>query len=99
MIHLLEVGPTLTVADLKKLSRKYAMTGGYELSVPHGLSKQALVAIATTFGPELELFESKNSAYYASNAFRILSLILEHPLADEEVRSFVTKFLTDREKE
>ena len=79
MIHLIEVSPEITPDKLKKLSRRYAMTGGFEISIKEGISSEELYEIVDIYLPEL-------SDIPTSNANRILSLIYTHPLVDNGVR-------------
>lgn len=100
MIHLLEIDPSLSLQEVKKLSRRYAMTGGYELSLAKGLTVADLLELVRLFGPELRLYQSADSQYVASNAFRIISLVRNHPCADIEVEKLAVSYLlsedTDR---
>ena len=76
MIHLLEVSPDLSTAELKKLARKYAMTGGYEISIKPNLTIDELTELVERYSQELESFDKGTSNWRSSNAYRILSLIM-----------------------
>ena len=93
MIHLLEVHPAMSLAELKKLSRRYAMTGGYELSIKDGLEASDLEALIELMAPEVKCFQKLNSEMRSSNAYRILQLVLEHPCVDTVMVKQVEKLL------
>jgi hypothetical protein len=98
MIHLLEVSPTISPQQLKKLSRKYAMTGGFELALKQDLSATELELMSKIYIQEL-LENKKNSPQYSdskcksSNAFRILKLIIDHVNVSEESKLDIAKAL------
>ena len=93
MIHLLEIDPDLEVAQLKKLSRRYAMTGGYEITLKQGLTTEDISVIARRFIPELDTSARGSSAYKTSNAYRILSLILQMEDLDIALKEEVAQYL------
>ena len=76
-IHNLEIGPDVTPTVLKKLSRRYAMTGGYELSLRPGMSSVELGSLADTFMAELSEYSPQDMRYKTCNAYRILRLLGE----------------------
>jgi hypothetical protein len=94
MIHLLEVHPELSLKELKKLSRRYAMTGGYELVLRPGLNKKDLNTLLTLYRPELKSYQSATSKFKSSNAFRILLLVKKHPCADTELIDIIDSLLS-----
>jgi len=87
MIHLLEVGPELTVKDLNKLSRRYAMTGGYELALISNLKVEELIKLIEQHLPLLKNYQQFTSAYFGSNSYRILALVYSHPRADNSIKA------------
>lgn len=77
MIHTLEITPELDVKQVKKLSRRYAMTGGYQLKIKDDLNTKELDLIAERFLVELREYPFQTSEYRACNAYRILRMVLE----------------------
>lgn len=78
MIHSLEIDKSTTPKGLKKLARRYAMTGGYELKLSPELSLKDVERLAQAFLEELTSYsEFRGSARFkASNPYRVLLLIL-----------------------
>lgn len=99
MIHLLEVYPELSLKELKKLSRRYAMTGGYELALRPGLNKKDLNVLLSLYSPELKSFQPTTTRFKSSNAFRILQLVKKHPCADTELIDIIDSLLTPDAKQ
>lgn len=93
MIHLLEIGPEITEKQLSKLSRRYAMTGGYELCLAEKLTSEDLGLIIERFIPPLEAYERSEARYRSSNAYRILNLVFNHPELTEEQRQTLSSLI------
>ena len=97
MIHILEISPKLEIEQLKKLSRRYAMTGGYELSLEQGLSADDLELLFERYSVELKKYTPGTSAWYSNNAFRVLDLLRSDLKTSEKVRDKVNEFLNQYE--
>ena len=95
MIHLLSVGPELTLKQLSKLSRRYAMTGGYELSLEEGLSTEDLSVLIERYIPVLEEYDKEEARYHSSNAYRILNLVSKHPQLSESQEAQLSSYLLE----
>ncbi len=93
MIHLLEVHPGLSVAEVAKLARRYAMTGGYELALDSKLSAPGLVELAQIWQTELVNMAGTNAEKRTSNAYRILCLIKNDVRADEATIQELSRIL------
>ena len=79
MIHLLEVGPDIELTVLKKLSRKLAMTGGYEIALRSDLVVDDLRELIDQHLPELKKYPSGTAEYCSNNSYRVLELVAAHP--------------------
>ncbi len=86
MVHLLEISPELSVAQVKKLALRLAMTGGYELTLKADLSTAELRELALRYIEVLKEYQADNSEKRASNAYRILTLIQRHELTDTDTK-------------
>lgn len=89
MIHLLTINPELTVKEVQKLSRRYAMTGGYELALEENLTAADLKCLFERYLPVLQEYDPQSSRYFSSNAYRILSLVHRHSELPEEIRNML----------
>jgi len=96
MIHLLEVDPSLTPAALNKLARRFAMTGGVELTLRPGLSADDLRSLVDIYLPQIEKFHGRNSEIRSSHAYRILTMVKEHPCVQKAARDVVESFLKNK---
>ncbi len=85
MIHLLEVGPELDLKSLKKLSRKYAMTGGYELALRQDLTPEQALELYELHLKALSDYSTESSTYFTNNSYRILILLSTAELLPEEL--------------
>lgn len=74
MIHLLEVHPDSEIEQLKKLGRKLAMTGGYEVALKEGFHKTDWSGLRNNLLREREKYSS-DSEWCSSIAGRIINLI------------------------
>ena len=97
MIHLLEVSPKLTVKELKKLARRYAMTGGYELALAKNLTVSDLRSLFSIYQEELLAYSDNNTERRSSNAYRILKLVSESDLIDTNLRDQIDRVLRSNE--
>ena len=93
MIHLLEVGPEHSPAEVKKLLRRYAMTGGVELSLKPNLDAAQLETIVQNFTAELAEQPLGSAERRASSAYRILELACKNPLLLEPSRASIDSLL------
>ena len=93
MIHLLEVGPELSQAQLRKLSRRYAMTGGYELALKSDLTVPELGELVDKYIPELGAYSPDSALRRSNNAYRILKLVVEYPGTPADLRERVEPLL------
>jgi hypothetical protein len=93
MIHELIVDAELSCKELKKLSRRLAMTGGYELILKEGMSQGELEAIAEIHLAELTGYTPGESRYRSNNSFRILNLLLAHKELPDALRKRVVELL------
>lgn len=87
MIHTLEISPEMSLKEIKKLARRYAMTGGYEVLLAEGLKTVDLFKLFETHAEELKLYSPKSSTYRSNNSYRVLALIKKHPLVTRELIS------------
>lgn len=87
MIHLLEIGPELDLKKIKKLARRYAMTGGYEVALRDGLSADELLQLIDLHLPEALQLDPNDLRFQASNAYRVLKLVRAHPDLSSEAAS------------
>ena len=92
-IHLLEVKPDMSLRELKKLSRRYAMTGGYELSLPSDLQLADIEKMQALYLPELSEYPSGSAARRSCNAYRILQLLSEHENCPQSLRGSIEQEL------
>lgn len=76
-IHIIEVGIDTPPAVLKRLARRYAMTGGYELSLRADLEEKQLIELVQLYLPELESYAKQDLRYKSNNAYRVLKLLKE----------------------
>lgn len=76
-IHILEVGPETPPVVLKRLARRFAMTGGYELSLQSGLSEKQLIELVELYLPEAQSYPRQDLRYKSNNAYRVLKLLKE----------------------
>jgi len=93
MIHILEVSPKHSVSEVTKLTRRYAMTGGVELALPREVSVEELSDLANIWIPELENMPGSVGEKRTTNAYRILELVKESPLATRETRGVINNIL------
>ena len=95
MIHLLEITSELTPPQLRKLARRYAMTGGYEMSIAKGVDKGGLVKIFEMYKSEIPAVseEMRDSHYRSSNSYRVLRLVCEHEQAPSDLKIEIEKLL------
>lgn len=75
MIHLLEISPELSPAQVKKISRRYAMTGGYELVLQPGLTSIELERLVDLYLPIALEYDRSDARFRSNNAYRILKLV------------------------
>lgn len=75
MIHLLKIGPASTIQEIKKLARRYAMTGGYEVELEDDLSQVQLLELRRVYEAELDLIELAKKK--TSIAGRVIGLLQE----------------------
>lgn len=87
------VSPEISIKELKKLSRRYAMTGGYEVALKPDLSERDLERLVEMHVPELAAYNKNSSRYRTNNSYRILSLINESPAAGEKLRERLASVL------
>jgi hypothetical protein len=93
MIHLLEISPEISVQTTKKLARRYAMTGGYEICLKNDLTTQQLADLVQLYKLEIKSFSKINSHIKNSLAFRILKLVSLHSLTDRAIREELRSLL------
>ena len=93
MIHLLEIGPEHSPAEVKKLLRRYAMTGGVELSLKPDLDEAQLETIVQNFTAELEKQPLGSAERRASSAYRILELACRNPRLMAPTRASIDSLL------
>ncbi len=74
-ITVLEVGPEHTLPALKKLVRRYAMTGGVEIALRQDLVGHELDILVDRFLPELEKERGQGARFFACTAYRVLALV------------------------
>ena len=85
MIKALEIDCSIDPPRLKKLARRYAMTGGFELVLKEGLSADELEQISNTFIAEVRSSDLSPARRRTANAYRVLDLIRSHPLVRPEL--------------
>ena len=95
MIHLLEVSPEITVQELKKMARRFAMTGGYELALKNGLSSHELKNLSEIHILDLKNYKKGTSTYRSNNSYRILKLILSHPKTAHDTQEKISSLISD----
>lgn len=95
MIHLLQVSPKLSLKELKKLSRRYAMTGGFEIGLDPEITQEQLKELAEIHLPELQNYSKASATYRSNNSYRILALIQSHPLVQSEVHDMIKEIISD----
>jgi len=83
MIHLLEVSADLAPAQLKKLARRYAMTGGFEINLKEDLTEPDLDRLIELYLPELEKYQGTSAERMNSIAASVLRLVQQHSLLSE----------------
>ena len=93
MIHLLEVTSDMTPPQLKKLSRRYAMTGGYEIALKGNQSQSDLEKLVEIYGPELANYSRSDARFRTNNAYRILYLIYNVDCASSELKDKISIIL------
>ncbi len=93
MIHLLEVGPEIAPGQLKKLSRRLAMTGGYEITLRKDLELNDLRELIDLHLPELSQYPSGTAEYCSNNSYRILELLLDCPELSVQERERVREYV------
>lgn len=93
MIHLLEVGPEIEPGQLKKLSRRLAMTGGYEITLRQDLEVNDLRELIDLHLPELAQYPSGTAEYCSNNSYRILELLLDCPELSVQERERVREYV------
>ncbi len=93
MIHILEVSPRHSVAEIMKLTRRFAMTGGVELALPREVSIEELANLANLWIPELSSQPGSAHEHRTSNAYRILELIKESPTTSEDTRQAIQSLI------
>lgn len=98
MIHLIEVTAETTPEGLKKLSRKKAMTGGFELQLARHLSGEQLRELVERFSGVLAEYRMGTSEFRSSNAYRVLAQAIGHPEASAELRFFISEQLQLRDE-
>lgn len=94
MIHILEVSPKHSVAEVMKLTRRFAMTGGVELALPREASVEELAELANLWIPELTGVPGNNHEKRTSNAYRILELIKDSPITAEDTRASINSIIS-----
>ncbi len=65
----------MTPEETAKLSRRHAMTGGYEIALKEDLKSDDLVKIFDIWSSELKNYTKRDSELFSSNVWRILKLI------------------------
>jgi hypothetical protein len=83
----------MTVKELKKLSRRLAMTGGYEVELASGLNVEDLQQLVEIHLPELESYEKGTTKYRSNNSYRVLNLVSSHPSVSIELSEIIQKIL------
>ncbi|MCB0338899.1 MAG: hypothetical protein KDD53_04805 [Bdellovibrionales bacterium] len=96
MIETLKIDSEMTPTRLKKLARKLAMTGGYELEIDNSLSKAQITCLAERFLIEAlsKSYAKKYKFHTASNAERILELLLQNPITPSSVVAKIKQTLS-----
>jgi hypothetical protein len=95
MIHILEVSPAMTPAALRKLARKYAMTGGVEIVLQQNLGLADMERLFEIHAPEVERYPRGTALRRSNNGARILMLVREESAASPELRSRIEALLAD----
>lgn len=90
-IHLLELVPGQSAAEARKLQRRYAMTGGVEISLKSDLTAKDLKEIAQVYLSEIQKFVPGTSEYRSNLAARALTLLLNHPRIAPEDKARILK--------
>lgn len=93
MIHLLEITSEIAPPELKKLSRKLSMTGGYELALKPGQTSSQLERIVEVYKEELPESERGKYVFRTSNAYQILNLVFQEKEASEGLKSEIKTIL------
>ena len=79
--------------ETRKLARKLAMTGGYEVKLDAQLQLEELGILVDKWSPELENYERGSKAFASSIAARVLKEICSHPTASSELIDKVTSLI------
>jgi len=90
-IKRLEVGPEMSPQVVKKLARRHAMTGGFELFLKQELTQEDLVTMAESFLPEALKFSPTDLRFQSNNAFRVLKLLYESNRLPEAWKNRLTQ--------
>lgn len=84
MIHLLTVTPSMSAAELRKLARRYAMTGGYELALPETLEESEVNQLIERYREDMKRYVSEPVKLRTCNAYRVLRMLYDHPQVSAE---------------
>lgn len=90
-IHILALEEVTQPAELYKLARRYAMTGGYEIVVGDNLTTDELTRLVDIYSGELMRYPAGTSARQASLAYRLLSGIKLHKNCTSQLEKQVTR--------
>ena len=93
MIHTLKIVGDLDPTALKKLARKLAMTGGYELSLAKGLSENEQITLIDWYLPLALEYPRDQAVFRSNNAFRILKLLYESDQITPPLKSLLDQKL------
>ncbi|RME58378.1 MAG: hypothetical protein D6780_06840 [Candidatus Dadabacteria bacterium] len=94
MVKTLIVSPETEPAKLLRLARRYAMTGGVELSLRENLSKEELRQMFNIYKPLIEKMpKSPPSHFKNSIPFKILKLIVENPNSEDSLKAQIANLL------
>lgn len=66
----------MSIEDTRKLARRLAMTGGYEVRLRPGMEEGELALLCALWVPELKSFPEDNSERRSSLVYRILRSVL-----------------------
>lgn len=83
----------MSLKEIKKLARRYAMTGGYEIELSQDLSDEQINQLAEIHIPELANYQKGNSTFRSNNSFRILEIIYANPSIRPELSEKIKEIL------
>lgn len=92
-VHLLCVNAHSTPDLVNREARKLAMTGGFEIEVERTLSPADVSSLTQKFSEALKASNYHGPYLRASNCYRVLRLLQNHPNAQQGEREFLSAIL------